>query len=85
MKWRIALWAGAGFVIAGLWAIYFFAVQPPPIPYSSPIMTLVEVTCPIVFLRSYPLSIYLVLFANATTYALFGLIIENLRKRLQHA
>lgn len=85
MKSRIALWAGAGFAVAGFWAIFFFVVQPPHIPYSSPIMTFVDVTCPIALLRSYPISLYVVLVANAATYGLVGLMVESLRQKLHLA
>ena len=53
--------------------------------HADPIMTLVRLTCPIALLSFYPLSVYLVLLANAATYALLGLIVENLRRRLNHA
>jgi hypothetical protein len=42
MKYRIAAWASAGFLDAAGWALYAFATTPPPITYSDPSMTLVE-------------------------------------------
>jgi hypothetical protein len=36
MKRRIAIWASAGFVIAGLWAIYAFVAQPPALTSGDP-------------------------------------------------
>jgi len=85
MKYRIGMWASAGFLVAGFWALYALATAPPAMSSADPIMTLVQLTCPIVLLSFYPLSVYLVLLANAATYALLGLIVENLRRRLNHA
>ena len=42
-------------------------------------------TQPIALLSFYPLSLYLVLFANAATYALAGLTVEILRRQLKPA
>lgn len=81
MKYRIGMWASAGFLVAGFWAVYFF---PTAQPMTSAVWTLVRLTCPIVILSSYPLSPYLALIANAFTYALVGLIAETLRQ-LNHA
>jgi hypothetical protein len=89
MKHRIAIWAGVGFLVAGCWALYFFAAG--PIPYSStePILwTLVDLTCPVAFASlhfHFGIYFYWVLLANAATYALIGLIVETLRKQLSHA
>ena len=85
MKRRIAIWASVGFLVAGCWALYAFATTPPPITSASPIMILVRLTCPITLLSSYPLSLYLVLLANAATYALAGLIVETLRLQFRRA
>jgi hypothetical protein len=85
MKYRIGMWASAGFLVAGFWALYALASTPPAMSSGDPIMTLVRLTCPIALLSFYPLSIYLVLLVNAATYALLGLIVENLRRRLNHA
>jgi hypothetical protein len=85
MKYRIGMWAGAGFLVAGFWALYALATVPPAMSSADPIMTLVRLTCPIALLSFYPLSVYLVLLANAATYALIGLMVESLRRRLNHA
>ena len=82
MKHRIGIWAIAGFLVAGCWALYAFATAMTP---TDRIVTLVQLTCPITLLGFYPLSLYLVLLANAATYALIGLIVETLRQRLNHA
>jgi len=81
MKYRIALWAGIGFLVAGLWAVYFF----PTASSVEPMWTFSRLTCPIAFFSSYPIRLYWVLLANATTYALVGLAIETLRRQLRHA
>jgi hypothetical protein len=82
MKHRIGVWAIAGFLVAGFWALYAFATVMTP---TDRVGTLVQLTCPITLLANYPLSLYLVLFANPATYALVGLIVETIRTRLNHA
>jgi hypothetical protein len=50
--------------------------------------TLGLLTQPVVFIGSYfhfGMSFYLVILANAATYALVGLVVETLRQRLHHA
>jgi hypothetical protein len=84
MKYRIGTWAIAGLLVAGCWAIYALATTPPAFT-SAPMMTLVRLTCPIALLSSYPIRVYWVLLANAATYALVGLVVENLRQRLNQA
>jgi hypothetical protein len=81
MKYRIAMWASAGFLVAGCWAVYAFATMPTMLFAKPEIMILVRLTCPIALLSHYPLSLYLVLVANAATYALVGLIVEILRRQ----
>ena len=82
MKYRIAMWASAGFIVAGCWAIYALATTPPGLTSADPIMTLVRLTCPIALLSFYAIRLYWVLVANAATYALVGLAVETLRQRL---
>jgi len=86
MKYRIIMWAGAGFLVAGFWALYFFPTA--PIAPAGPMLTLARLTCPVAFASLYfhfPLGIYWTLLANAVTYALLGLTVETLRRRLRHA
>jgi hypothetical protein len=86
MKHRIALWASAGFLVAGSWALYALASRPPALGLGDPLLILVRLTCPIAILgSSYPISLYWALLANAATYGLAGLIVEALRHRLHHA
>ena len=84
MRDRIAVWAGMGFLVAGCWALYF-AWRSKDNPIEPMVYTLACLTQPIALLRSYPLNVYLVLFANAATYAMVGLIVETMRRRLNHA
>jgi hypothetical protein len=85
MKRRIAICACTGFMVAGCGALYALATTPPAMTSADPIMTLVRLTCPIMLISFYPLSLYLVLLANAATYALVGLIVETLRQQFHHA
>jgi len=63
MKFRIAVWATLGFGVAAGWALYAFATTPPAMTFSDPIMILVQWTCPIALLSSYPLQLSWVLLA----------------------
>ena len=85
MKYRIAIWAAAGYLVASAWAVYFLAANKNhPIPPM--VSTLVRLTCPIAIVGShYPVSLYSALAANVATYALVGLVVETLRQRLNHA
>lgn len=85
MKYRIAVWAGLGLLVAGFWAVYFAMSSKdnliPPI-----VNTLVQVTCPVAIAgHHFAISVYWTLVVNAVTYALVGVIVETLRKRLHHA
>jgi hypothetical protein len=86
MKYRIAAWAFVA--VAGCWALYAFANAPATMMSREPILTLIEFTCPVVLVAFYfhfGVSLYTTLVANAATYALLGLIVETLRRRLRHA
>jgi hypothetical protein len=88
MKYRIVMWAGAGLLVAGFWAVYFFPAAPIPIISAGPMWTLTRLTCPVVlasFYFHFPLSVYWAILANTTTYALVGLTVETLRRQLKHA
>lgn len=87
MKFRIAMWAGVGFLVAASWALYF-AMRSKDNPIEPIVRTLGSLTQPVLFIGSYfhfGMSFYLVILANAATYALVGLIVETLRRRLHHA
>jgi hypothetical protein len=65
VKYRIAAWAIVGSCVGGFWALYFFPTAPVPINSAEPIWTLVRLIIPLRFLSSCPLSLWLVLVANA--------------------
>ena len=82
MKYRIAIWAAAGFLVASGWAVYFLVASKDH-PIEPTVSTLVRLTCPIAIAGShYPISLYLALATNAATYALVGLVVETLRYTL---
>lgn len=86
MKYRIAIWAIAGFLVAGLWALFALVTFPSTNDRMRDVWTLVSITCPIAIAgRHYPISLYEALVANAVTYGFVGLVVENLRKQLRHA
>jgi hypothetical protein len=79
MKYRIAMWASAGFLVAACWALYF-AMRSKDNPMEPIVYTLGSLTQPVVLIGSYfhfGMSFYLVILANAATYALVGLIVET--------
>jgi hypothetical protein len=84
MKYRIAMWASAGFLVAALWALFAFATFPSTNERMRDVWTLVCLTCPVVAIagRHQAISLYETLAANAVTYALIGLIVEKLRRQL---
>jgi hypothetical protein len=85
MNYRIAMWACAGFLVAGFWALFAIATFPSS-ERMRDVWTLVGVTCPIAIAgMHYPISLYETLAANAVTYALLGLIVETLRHKLHPA
>ena len=87
MKYRIAVWAIAGFLVAGCWAVYF-AMRSKDNPIESIVYTFGLLTQPFVLVSfhfHFPLSVYWVIVANGATYALGGLFVELLRRQLNHA
>jgi hypothetical protein len=88
MRYRIAMWAGAGFLVAGFWALYFFSTTPVPTGSIEQIWTLARLACPIAFVSFHfhvPIGIYWALVANAATCALLGLIVETVTHQLRQA
>jgi hypothetical protein len=82
MKYRIAVWATVGLLVASGWAAYFFVVSKDS-PIEPIVSALVRLTCPVAIVGShYPVSLYTALFANAATYAFVGLVVGVLRQRL---
>ena len=86
MKYRIALLASVGFLVAGFWALFAFATFPSTSERLRDLWSLVILTCPVALAgRHYPISLYESLGANAVTYGLLGLIVETLWHQLHHA
>jgi tellurite resistance protein TehA-like permease len=84
MKYRIAIWAAAGFLVASGWAIYFF-LEDKDLPIERLVSGLLRLTCPIAIVGlHYPVNIYSSLAANVATYAVVGLLVETLRRQLSH-
>jgi hypothetical protein len=85
MKYRVAMWAAAGFLVASGWAVYFFLANE-DLPIEPMVSILVRLTCPIAIVGShYPVSLYLAVAANVATYAVGGLVVETLRRQLNHS
>jgi len=89
MKFRIAMWAVAGFLVAGSWALYSFSTFPSPMSRAEPVVwNLALLTQPIAFASfhfHFGIGVCWVLLANAFTYGLVGLIAETVRQKLRHA
>jgi hypothetical protein len=85
MKYRIAVWASAGFFVAACWALYF-AMANKDLPTKPVIFLFARLTCPIAIAGSYfPISLYWALVANVATYALVGAGVEILRRQLNQS
>ena len=86
LKYRIAMWASAGFLVAGFWALFAIATFPSTSERMRDVWTLISLTCPVAIAgMHYPISLYEALAANAVTYALVGQTVETLRHHLHHA
>jgi hypothetical protein len=82
MMRRIAMWAGAGLLIAGGWELLAFATYPLSIERIHQMWILFKITCPLVAISfRYSMAWYTALLANAATYALIGIALELLRPR----
>jgi hypothetical protein len=85
MKCRIAMWSIAGFLVAGFWALFAAETFPSTSERMRDVWTFICITCPIAIAGMHnAISAYETLAANAATYAVVGLIVETLRKRLHH-
>lgn len=77
MKLRIAIWSGVGALVVVFWTLYVSATSPTPL---GVVWTLAYLTCPIALAHHYTLGFYSVLFMNAATYALVGMVVETMRR-----
>jgi hypothetical protein len=85
MKYRIAIWAAAGFLVASGWAVYFF-LKDKDLPTEPLVSAFLRLTCPIAIVGlQHPVSIYSSLAANVATYAVVGLVVETLRRQFNHS
>jgi hypothetical protein len=85
MKYRVAMWAIVGLLVAAFWALFALATAPSPERIWD-VWTFICITAPIAIAGAHhPINLYESLAANAVTYGLVGLLVESLRKRLQHA
>jgi hypothetical protein len=85
MKYRIAMWAAAGLLVAGGWAVYFFVTSKDH-PIAPIVSSLVRLTCPVAIVGSHHVvSLYSSLAANVATYVLVGLVVEILRRQFNHS
>jgi hypothetical protein len=85
MRYRIAIWAIVGFLVAASWALFAAATFPSTSERMRDVWTFVCITCPIAVAgMHHRISIYEVLVANAITYGFLGLVVETLRKQLHH-
>jgi hypothetical protein len=86
MKYRIAIWAIVGSLVAGSWAVFAAATFPSTSERMRDVWIFVCVTCPTAIAgMHHPISLYEVLLANAVTYGFVGLVVETLREQLHHA
>ena len=81
MKTRIAMWAVAGFLVAGCWELFVSLSVPFANQRMADAWLLAGITCPITLVRHLPITWYGVLIANTATYVLLGLTVDALRKR----
>ena len=68
MKYRIAIWASAGFLVAACWALYF-AMRSKDNPIEPIVNTLGSLTRPVVLIGShfhFGMSFYLVILVCVT-------------------
>jgi hypothetical protein len=86
MKYRTAMWALVGFLLAAFWAVFAAATFPSTSERMRNVWPLICLTCPIAIAgMHHAISLYEVLVANAITYGFVGLIVETMRKQLHHA
>jgi len=79
------MWAIAGFLLAGFWALFAVATFPSTTERIRDMWTVVCITCPVAIVgMHFPISLYVTLVANTVTYGFVGLTVEALRKQLHH-
>jgi hypothetical protein len=84
VKTRIAIWAGVGFLAASVWALLAYATSPEfflQVMREPVVRAVLYLSCPIAYLRQYPMKLWSVLLINAATFALLGLLVETVRAK----
>jgi hypothetical protein len=84
MKYRIAMWAGIGILVAYGWAFYAYLTHPTLMTSTPIVWMLAQLMCPIVLLGThlhFGVKLYWVAITNAAAYALVGLLLESARQR----
>jgi hypothetical protein len=80
VKYRVAMWALVGFLVAGFWALFAIATFPSTPERMRDVWVLISLTCPIAIAGwHHPISLYVTLAVNTLTYALVGLFVERIR------
>lgn len=81
MKTRIAMWAGAGFLVAAGWAVFAYANAPFTNQRMQDVWVLISLTCPVAIAgKHFPIALPLVLVLNSLTYGVAGLLVETVRR-----
>jgi len=83
MKSRIAIWTILGALVVLVWRVYISATLSNPLGTGGLGRVLVYLTCPIAIASRHARGFYLVLIANAATYALAGVVVETMRRYIR--
>ena len=82
---RIAMWASVGLLVSIGWGLYFAsadkALPIEPIVYILASLTQPTVAVALYLKPAHNLGLTSVVVANAATYALFGWVVETIRRR----
>ena len=80
------MWATAGFLVAGFWALFAAGTFTSGEQPLRNVWTFVGLTCPVAIAgMHYPISLFDSLVTNAATYGAVGLAVEIIRKQLRHS
>ena len=87
MIFRVAAWASAGLLVSVVWGAYFASISKAlpiePIVYAVATVTQPSVAAALHLKLIDRVGLTAVAAANAATYALFGLIVETVRRQYQ--
>lgn len=88
MQKALIIGAGVGALVALFWAMYARATFPSSMMSQPAIWLLAQITCPIAFASGhfhFAIKLYLVIIANAVTYALIAALIVAVRRQMSRA